>query len=96
MSKQRKEYAYVASRIDPTTTKNLGDFHIRRKLPTNEWGEDWSETYHYASENYAGSHGVSRRGRVVNRRSLIHITRGSRIHNECIKAVERLLEEENL
>lgn len=97
MRKPRTEYAYVAHRIDPADTQNLGDFSIRRQLPTNEYSENWTQTYHYASEDYDGPHdpqGPFRQGRIVNRRRLTNITRGSQIYSECIRAVERLLKEE--
>lgn len=94
MSKPRKDYVYVAQRIDPADTQNLGDFSIRRQLPTNEYGENWWVPYHYATDEYNGPHGPIRQSRIVNRSSLTNITRGSQIYTECIRAVERLLKDE--
>ena len=94
MRKPRKEYVYVAYRIDPADRQNLGDFSIRRQLPTNEYGENWWVTYHYASEDYDGPHGPFRRGRITNRRTLTVLSCRGNIYPECIKAVERLLKEE--
>lgn len=94
MIKPRKEYVYVASRIDPEDGQNLGDFLVIRKLPVNAWGERHTRWYHYASEDYNGFQSIHRRGRIINRQDLRQLNRGSRIYNECIRAVDRLLEEE--
>lgn len=96
MRKPRKAYIYVARRIDdPTYSQNLGDFAIIRRLPDSPEGHPQREHYHYASEDYpVGEWEFDRRGRIVNRGSLQQISRGSRIYAECIKAVERLIREE--
>ena len=93
MRKPRKDYVYVAYRIDPNHPQNLGDFRIRRVVRT-PWGDEYRH-YHYASEDYYPSSGeYDRRGTMVNRRALVPISKESRIYKECLRAVDRLLEEE--
>lgn len=85
--KARTDYAFVAQRIDPKHSQNLGDFAITRKMPKMTTSERREfQHYHYSSVS----------GRVINRGSLAMpvITRGSELYVSCIKAVERLLEEE--
>ena len=86
MSKRRKDYAYVAHRIDPEDPQNLGDFSISRKMPRRNTSE-WREYQHY--------HYNSRSGRLINRAAFTMpvITHGSAIYRECLAAVDRLIEE---
>ena len=91
MRKSRKEYAYVAHRIDPDNPQNLGDFSIIR---WNQSENTPREHYQYASESYTGRGEDWWQGRIVNRRTLRQIGRGTRIYSECIRAVERLLSED--
>lgn len=81
MSKARKDYAYVAHRLGPNP-QNLGDYSIGRR------DKDGLTLYHYNSAN----------GRLINRGAWLmpHINKGSRIYQECVKAVERLNAEESL
>lgn len=90
MIKNRLDYVYRASRIDPNDSQNLGDFRISRKVDT-PYGPTY-RFYHYASENYDDRR---REDRLINRSDLILIDRGTRIHNECMKAIDRLIQEEN-
>lgn len=90
MSKSRLDYKYVARRIDPDDPQNLGDYLIYVS------GED-HRSYHYASHDYPIREGKPRRrGRMINRSTLMPLDRGSRIYNDCLKAVERLHDEENV
>lgn len=85
----RKKYAYVAHRIDPQHSQNLGDFAVIH------WNREEPEgCYHYASEEYSGSGETWRRGRVVNRKTLNEISYGTRTYKQCVHAVERLIKEE--
>lgn len=90
VTKNRLDYVYRAFRIDPNDSQNLGDFRISRKVET-PYGSTY-RSYHYASEDY---HDRRRQGRLINRSDLISIARGTRIYNDCMKAIERLIEEEN-
>lgn len=85
MSKARKDYVYVAYRIDPEHPQNLGDFGISRRIVEDEFG-GLRRHYHYNSKN----------GRLINRGdwAMPVISGGSRIYQECVKAIERLKAEE--
>lgn len=75
---------YVAHRIDPNHSQNLGDYNIVRTY--TEHGYEHIQIYHYNSKI----------GRLINR-SAWHmpvISRGSRIYKACMKAIERLKLEE--
>lgn len=78
MTKAREDYAYVASRIDPQDYQNVGDFCI--------WCHelDPGDGYHYDSVN----------DRLVNRGTLRTVRAGTTRHTQCMKAINRLLEEE--
>lgn len=94
MTKNRLDYVYRAYRIDPNHPQNFGDFGISRKVET-PYGPTY-RLYHYASEDYYRLRRRNRRrDRLINRSDLILIDRGTRIHNECMKAIDRLIEEEN-
>lgn len=93
MPKDRREYVYVAYRIDPYDPQNLGDYAIARD--PKGWGN--RQTYHYGSVDYPAQEGrADRTGRIINRsaQNMPVISTGSRIWNECIKAVRRLQAEE--
>lgn len=85
MRKPRKDYAYIAHRIDPDNSQNLGDFAIVRWVNGKP-----QEEYHYGSEQ-----APRREGRVTNRGTLRFQAPYGQIYQECIRAVERLLKEEN-
>lgn len=81
-------YVFVAHRIDPDDSQNLGDFAISRRVPESE-AQRYGATHHHYHYN-------SRSGRIINRATwaMPVINNGSRIYRECLKAVERLIEEE--
>ena len=84
MSKPRTDYVFVARRLDPHS-QNLGDFSVVRRIPRRTTSERREyQHYHYDSAN----------GRLVNRGALLDISRGSYIYRECVKAVQRLIDEE--
>lgn len=75
---------YVARRIDPNDSQNLGDYVIIRSYTKN--GCKDTQHYHYNSKT----------GRLINR-SAWHmpiISPGSRIYNSCMKAIGSLITEE--
>lgn len=75
---------YVARRIDPNDSQNLGDYSIVRSYTKN--GYENTQLYHYNSKT----------GRLINR-SAWHmpvITEGSRIYTSCMKAIGSLIAEE--
>lgn len=76
----RTEYVYIAARIDARDSQNLGDYSIGRR------GCDSQPRayYHYDSAT----------GRLINRIALVHITKGSHIYTECLRAIGRLHAEE--
>lgn len=84
MSKSRTDYVFVARRMDPSNSQNLGDFSVSRRSPRRTTSErrDYQH-YHYNSEN----------GRLINRGALLVISHGSYIYRECVKAVQRLIDE---
>ena len=90
VTKHRLDYVYRAYRIDHNNPQALGDFSISRKIET-PYGPEY-RLYHYASSDYPYRW---RRNELTNRHSLILINPGSRIHDECMKAIDRLIEEEN-
>lgn len=75
---------YSARRIDPNHYQNLGDFSIARTYTKNGYEEN--QIYHYNSKT----------GSLINRSAwyMPTITHGSRIYNGCMKAIGRLLAEE--
>ena len=75
---------YIAHRIDPNHSQNLGDFSIVRRYMRN--GYENIQHYHYNSET----------GRLINRGAwhMPVISYGSRIYNGCMKAIGQLLAEE--
>lgn len=88
MIKPRTDYKYIAYRLDTSDNQNLGDFGIRVHGEHHRF-------YHFASPDYPERPGAARRrGRLVNRGALVHIGRGSRIYDECMRAIERLKQEE--
>lgn len=90
MTKNRLDYVYRAYRIDPNDSQNLGDFGISRKVDT-PYGPTY-RLYHYASADY---YDRRRRNWLINRSDLILISRGTSIYNNCMKAIDRLIQEEN-
>lgn len=90
MTKNRLDYVYRAYRIDPNDSQNLGDFGISRKVDTPH-GPTY-RFYHYASEDH---YDRGRRNWLINRSDLILIGRGTSIYINCMKAIDRLIEEEN-
>jgi len=83
MPRARKDYAWIATRIDPHGPQNLGDFSIHRCVHGNA-----VMYYHYNSDT----------GRLINRNSwaMPVINHDSRIYRECMKAVQRLRAEERM
>lgn len=81
--KDRTDYVFVARRLGPNP-QNLGDFSVSRRTPRRTTSErrDYQH-YHYNSEN----------GRLINRGALLVISHGSYIYRECVKAVQRLIDE---
>lgn len=90
--KPRTEYVYVAHRLDTSDYQNLGDFGIRYRSRNDEYSRRY---YHYASPNYHNPEAPYRgTDRLINRLSLTPVTTGSRIYQECMKAIDRLIKEE--
>lgn len=77
---RRSDYVYVAARIDARDSQNLGDYSIGRRGCDSQV----RAYYHYDSAT----------GRLINRIALVHITKGSRIYTECLRAIGRLHAEE--
>lgn len=107
MAKARKDYAFVARRKPPGSTY-AGDFIVHRKVPADWRNPDGSRAgdyrhYECASEEYEKvdypEHGwYMYPGRITTHSgaygSIIFITKGSYIYEECMKAIERLKKEE--
>lgn len=77
MGKPRIEYAYVAHRLNESNPQNLGMYSIYRRKTRM--------IYHFDP----------RTQRLINRNSwaMPIISRGSRIWDECMRAIQRLVDE---
>ena len=89
--KPRIEYAYVAYRLDTNDPQNLGDFGIRYANRNDEYDRRY---YHYASPEYHNAEAPNRGGRLINRQSLTPVMTGGPVYRECMRAINRLIKEE--
>ena len=79
---KRTDYVYIARRIDTEHPQNLGDYEIYRRPTPNRPGA----TYHYDSKHdWLRNRGAE---------NLNYVGRGSRIYQECIRAIDRLKRQE--
>lgn len=90
--KPRTEYVYVAYRLDTSGPQNLGDFGIRYQNSSNCFDR---QSYHYASRDYHNPEAPYRgTDRLINRWNLNWVPNGGPVYRECMKAIDRLIKEE--
>ena len=107
MAKARKDYAFVATRKPPNSTYG-GDFVVHRKVPADWRNPDGKRgtnyfryqcaSEEYEKQDYPADGWYMYPGRIATHSgpfgSIIFITKGSYIYEECMKAIERLKKEE--